>query len=337
MAEEETSGLGPPVEELDSIVQEVGRLSPGSVVRQIALQIMRGERVSRIYPLLQALKDVAPVRWREKEVAAWALGRADVAPQDRETVVHTLLETLEQQIREPVHRLMARTAARSAALVTLLLMLLMFLFGAPGGAVEEATFVVWSLLFLFTFPVMIIAISLLESGRQDRIRSAAADTLGKLGDPESVGTLAGELFTGSATVRAAAARALHRILPSLTSEHYGMLGPQSIANLGRALNHSDTQLVFKVLSALERVGTSHAIPFVEKLRRDGRTTRLRDAAESTLATLYARQKQEQMRETLLRVASSSGSPQDTLLRPARLTRSDNPEQLLRPSNSPEEA
>lgn len=333
---EDASGKGPPVEELDAIVQQVGRLSPGSVVRQIALQMMRGERVSRVYPLLQALKDAAPARWREREVAAWALGRADFEPQDRETAVNALLETLEQQIREPVHRLLARTAARSAAAAILLQMLLLYLFGTPLGAPGEAMLILWALLFLFTFPVMITAISMLESGRQDRIRSAAADSLGKLSDPESVGTLAGELFTGSAAVRAAAARALHRVLPTLTSEHYGALGPQSIANLGRALNHSDTQLVFKVLSALERVGTSHAIPFVEKLRRDGRTTRLRDAAENTLATLYARQKQEQMRDTLLRVASSPYSSQNTLLRPARFTMSDNPEQLLRPSSSPEE-
>ncbi len=108
------------------------------------------------------------------------------------------------------------------------------------------------------------------------------------------------------------------------------------ANLGRALNRSDTQLVFKVLSALEKVRTSHAIPFVEKLRRDGRATRLRDAAENTLATLYARQKQEQIRDTLLRVASTPDNPQETPLRPARFTMADDPEQLLRPSSSPEE-
>jgi hypothetical protein len=119
-------------------------------VRQIALQIIRGERVSRIYPLLQALTDSSLARRREREVAAWALGRV---------------------------------------------------------------------------------------------------------------------------------------------------------NLGRALNHSDTQLVFKVLSALEKVGTSHAIPFVEKLRR---------------------------------VASTPDNPPETMLCPARLTMVDDPEQLLRASSSLDE-
>ncbi len=44
MAEEAASGQGPSVEELDSIITQVGRLSPGSIARQIALQIIRGER-----------------------------------------------------------------------------------------------------------------------------------------------------------------------------------------------------------------------------------------------------------------------------------------------------
>ena len=78
----------------------------------------------------------------------------------------------------------------------------------------------------FTLPLP----SLIEKGRNDRVRVAAAKALANRGQIEAVGPIAGCLFDSRLEVRQACAEALHQLLPRVTDEHYGTLGADSISN-----------------------------------------------------------------------------------------------------------
>lgn len=320
----------PPLDEIDEVVSRLGSLAPSSPVRRAALAVMQGEPPETIQPLIAALLDPSPKRWQEREIAAWTLGRAPLHAQDRDAAVGTLLDVLEESVCEGPWQFWKRVAGR-AALPTLLLILFMRM--ASGGPSAEDGF----LAVLFTLYCMMMAVTAVigwnnESTNAYRVRAAAATALGNLRAPESGGALAGVLFHRDPGLRTAAALALHQVLPALTDDHYGQVGAQSVANLGRALNHSDNQLVYRVLEALKKVGTSHAIPFVERVEQRGRTIRLRDTAADVLVVLRERQRQENQRDTLLRPAPSPDNPADILLRPARDIGETDPQLLLRPSS-----
>jgi hypothetical protein len=168
--------------------------------------------------------------------------------------------------------------------------------------------------------------------RVNLLRSVAAASLGRLGAPESIGPLAGALFDRSPDVQEAAALALHNVLPAVTHEHFGVFGSESIVNLGKALAHSDYSLVMKILTALAKIGTSHAVPYVKRASVQGRTTRIREMAmDVVLPALASHEQRENERQTLMRGASIRTSSPDYLLRPATETGESAPQQLLRPT------
>jgi HEAT repeat protein len=315
------------LEETDAAVSEIARLPEGSVVRRTALALIRGETLETIRPLVGALADPSPKRWRERAVAAWTLGKARLGSQDTDTAVSALLEVLENGCRESLWRRYRRALGRS--LLT-------------ASCAGMAAFLLFALYLDDRFgyiPLAIAAPALLlrwfhsllnDVWCRDRVRAAAATALGHLRAPESAGTLAAVLHDGDPDVRHAAAQALHELLPTLTAGHFWLLGAQSIANLGRALSCPDGTLAFRVLEALEKVGTSHAIPFVERAARRGRTARFRDAASRVLSLLHERQSQENQRFTLLRPAEAPDA--SLLLRPARASGECDTQQLLRPAD-----
>jgi hypothetical protein len=168
-----------------------------------------------------------------------------------------------------------------------------------------------------------------QSRKRNCLRSAAAESLGRLAAPESLGALASALFDHNASVREAAAAALHTVLPTITEEHYGLLGTASMTALGRALKHGDTYLVLKLLAALGKIGTSHALPHVEQAAGEGRMIRVRDAAREALERMRERHRQEKEAQTLMRASYAVPAAPAELLRPARGSAPDDPLQLLR--------
>ena len=104
-----------------------------------------------------------------------------------------------------------------------------------------------------------------------------------------------------------------------------------MSKLGRALSDSDGSLVAKILDALEKVGTSHAIPHVERLFNTTRSTLVRDRSQRVLDVLNDRKARESEGRGLLRAARSPEDPA-ALLRPARTAAESEIEQLLRPTS-----
>jgi HEAT repeat protein len=321
---EPAAPAAPPLAEANAQVSLLGRIPESHPVRLAALSVARGEPIASIQPLIDALLDPSPDRWRVRAVAAWALSRTALTPEETDAATASLLDVLErarpERARDILFRLLKRHAALSLSAGTLAAVIVMLLLSRPWNYNGPELPEVWAIMTCATafmgLPLIIPASLSFDRNRDSRARVAAAEALGRLGQPESVGALSGALFDRSWRVRDAAAAALHRVLPVLTLDHYGLFGSQSIANLGRALGHPDAQLVSKALSALAAVGTSHAIPFVKRLTTSGRTLRLREAAEEVLAILERRQQSESVHATLLRPTQSPNDSAQVLVRAA---------------------
>jgi hypothetical protein len=274
------------------VISLIERLKFGSPVRRIAEAIVQGtlRLDENIQPLFAALANPRGRSWREREVAAWALGQIPLDAQERDAAAGMLLDILEGANREPMGQRVGRALVRGIPLIIFCLILDINVNPGP--------------IFTTIFPFLWIVGSLqYQKGCTNLVRARAAETLGRLRVPETVAGLATALFDRNSRVREAAAAALHEVLPTVTPNEYGLFGVNAVASLGRALNHADSLLVFKVLEALEKVGTSHAIPYVEKVAVQGRTIRLRDAAQSTLYMLQQRKQAETESQTLMRAAS----------------------------------
>ena len=325
-----------PLEDAEQAAASFGSLRPGNPVLRSALRLLRGEPIESIQPLHIALKDPNPKRWRERMAAAWVLGRTPLGPEDSDAAAGTLMNVLEHEFSERGRRKLVRWTVRtySAALVLAIFLIVTgLLFDRPPWSGEPFPLM---LLFLFlllgtvALPFSMVVQSLWEESRNDKVRAEAARALGHRGHVETVGSLAGCLFDCSFAVRQASAEALHRLLPAITGADYGILGADSVTKLGRVLTDSDGTLVAKALDALEKAGTSHAIPHVERLLRNTGSTLTRDRAQRVLDVLNARKRREIEGEGLLRAITSPQDPA-ALLRPAQSAAESEIEQLLRPA------
>jgi hypothetical protein len=160
-------------------------------------------------------------------------------------------------------------------------------------------FVMGSLASVLTIPLCLVY-GRLTNSHSDLLQAASAESLGRLHVVESIGPLAQKLFEPSVTVREAAAFALMQILPRLTDADCGSLDQHAINRLADALNHPNALLVFKILEALEKVGTGSALPAVERLSREGKTRQLQETARRVSIVLEERQRREREARHLMR-------------------------------------
>jgi hypothetical protein len=332
MPEETFPPVKPTAQEIDDILPLIARLPRGSQIRPLAVDLVRGESPATLQPFVASLNDGHGRRWRERAVSAWALGRAALSEDDKAAAAGTLMEDIEGQHPEPLLQRILRGAFITSGVIFTGLFIALILFGVPNDADE--IFIPLFVMHLLGLPIGIASSFQVDKNGNDRVRAEAARGLGHLDAPDGIGALAQALFDGSPLVRDTAAQALIRVLPLLTHADYGRFGAEAVTHLANALYHKDNQLVFRVLDALEKVGTSQAIPFVERMAKHGRTIRLRDAARDVLNTLYARKDREAHKDTLLRSSVADDQPA-FLLRPARTDDTAEVQALLRPSLSEE--
>jgi len=305
----------PTRQEIEEILALLDRLPARNPTRQIAFALLKRKfrPPGTIRPLLEPLTDPSVRRWREREVAAWVLGRALLAPAQAETAARTLADVLEDAL-PPDTRRVWRGFARWLLLALLLSLPTALLFGSRMGVeppllVMVAFFVLALIVLsaLLVIPAPLLARSLaVEDQGLNRVRAAAATALGRMGAAGCAGTLAGALFDHSPRVRDAAKAALYTTLPVLTPDHYGALDSQAVPNLCRALNHAEERLVLAVLEALEKMGDGRALPHVARLAAGTRTSRIQQAAARALPVLQERRRQEQAPGMLLRPAEPPG-------------------------------
>ncbi len=319
-------------EDIPRLVASLPRHSP---VRQLAEAVLgrTHQALDSVQPLFIALSHAAGRSWKEQLVAAWLLGQVPLTPQEQDAAANMLLDILGSRPRRRLVRGMKQGMVRAYGLV-LPVFLVVALFSPELPPDFLVHFLVLSTV---ASACLSLPLALWEWERSadhtNRLRAMAARTLGRLHVPESVGELAGAAFDRSPGVREAAAAALHEALPTLTDAHYGMFGAQSVENLGKVLSHPNSLLVSQTLDALRKVGTSHALPYVEQVAAQGRTVRLRDKADEVLGVLRVRQQQEAEAQTLLRAGIAPPIPAQHLLRPAQGVGNTEPQQLLRASDS----
>src|SRR5262245_38494888 len=85
-----------PPKEREETLRLLRRVSRRSPVRPSAESLLRGEPLPTldILPWMSILDGRPARRWRERAVAAWLLSRAPLDPQQRETVIASLLALL---------------------------------------------------------------------------------------------------------------------------------------------------------------------------------------------------------------------------------------------------
>jgi hypothetical protein len=269
----------------------------------------------QIEQLFSALTSTSKRNKKERVVAAWALGRAPLAPVEREAAAGSLLHILDTRSQ----------SVQSAWLRAWLRYGIVFPFALAFDIAENSGPVVTMLL----LPI-ILGTSVVQDLRTEKLlRSYAALSLGRRQAVEGIGALAAATFDRDARVRDSAASGLHEALPAVMLEHFGLLKREEISELAKVLEHPDNLLVFKVLGALDKIGTGVAIPAVEALRNRARIGRMQQEAERVLVVLKERQKQEEMGRTLLRATSSPDAPSEILVRPVQTTHESDPAVLLR--------
>src|SRR5262249_8359417 len=126
---------------------------------------------------------------------------------------------------------------------------------------------------------------------------------------------------------------LQRLLPLLTSGHYGQLGPQTVPDLCRSLEYYANSAPFclAILDALIKVGDGRAIKTVQKIADETPFSTVRAAAQNLLPILYERQRQEAEPQMLLRATQAPQTPSEQLLRPSQEKQEADAEVLLRAS------
>jgi len=185
-----------------------------------------------------------------------------------------------------------------------------------------------------------------------RTHRAAARKAAEYEDPRVVGHLANMLEVQDKDTRQVVEEALIGLLPKMRASDAGLLNAEQRESLYRGLRRKNPELVLAILKALEQIGDSRAIPYVEKLEKALQEQRAaaeaqgrsQEAAEIDNRILVAKEclqflqdhaQQEQARQTLLRASDAARVAPDSLLRPATGKSDQESGSLLRASR-PEE-
>ena len=313
----EQSPVQIPLEEVDQIVSRIAGMREMSATKRIALSTLSSltakPQGEAIQPLIGVLADPSLRRWKEREMAAWALGRSSLNDEEKDAAAAALMDVVENAATENPWRRASRYLIHDMAVG---FCFVMYMAMRDPWFFIRMPFIPALLMSSVSFlPISLPLSWLYEKTLNDRARVAAAVALCNLAIPETLGALAGALRDRNRALRVAAADALHQVLPTITADDFGKFGSQTITNLALALKYPDGRLVFKLLEALEKVGTGLAVPHVERLARSGRTTKVRDAAGRVVDILRARQHRENQSDRLLRSATSPADPSEVLLRP----------------------
>lgn len=287
--------------------------------------------------IITSTMDVSAWRWRESEVAFWALGRMPLSHERRKQAAAALAGFLKRDKFDGFYQVAIAWWGGVVFVTGIIAMargadLAMAALVAMGGACGFAPFV-W------------LAARLWGDLRFNQLRASSIESLGLIGSAECAEAVVAAMyetmyarervFQGS--VRQAAALALPRVLASLTPDCYLRMSARFVPNLCHLLNHVKEPLQRDILNALGRMGDGRAVFAVQRFIAKTDSKPLRKTAESVLPILERRQIQETAHSTLLRASAAPDDAPNVLLRPAYGGYEDPPQQLLRPAEASAEA
>ena len=304
--------------EMGQIVSQLQRASP---VRNVAEEVLNGARESTtpLLPLFSALADSSAYHWREQVVAAWAMGHVRLTDQERDAAAGMLLETLERDEEETLWERCLRGLLwgyGSMLPISLVSSLIVSNTGENGQWFDifpKLVLLMGTIASIAAVPIS-IANGSFNNRHFDLLRASCAETLGRLRVIESVGPLAERLFDSSSNVREFSCAALMQILPTLEGSDCDAIDDRSVKLLSDALVHPNVLLVFKILDALDRIGTGVALPAVERVTREGKTRQLQETAKKVAAVLSERLRKEDEVKHLMRSSTTPAFSNDNLMR-----------------------
>lgn len=335
------------VEEMKRIYGLLDRGRTHSDLRAIAEQMLTGEghRLSSLQPLIKPLIRPARHPWRERQVAAWILGRASLEPAQRDFAVNALIEVVEGKLEPEVQDRIK--VSLTWALLPSLFMIPMLLAGSTEGGAVEFVGPLISMYFIVFFPLMLALARIRDRRGSNQICAEALNSLGRLQATQSLPQVAAAAVFGSRNgrrrkvrriIQYAAQSALLPILVTLTPEHYGQIPSETLVHLGRLLRESDERLVVAILNAFAHVGNNLALQEVERLAsgqgRASRSPRIQEAAQYALPHIQTRIARQNEPRTLLRGSAIPQTPQEQLLRPIQDAENSHPMEMLRASADP---
>jgi hypothetical protein len=323
------SALAPTETELRAVRRSLRFLRRDNPARRLAECALAGEppESDLVEAVLERLDRFRPAQYVEPQLSAWAIGVSELTT---------------QQERSAIGRLDAVVAggwaAQSRDLAVTAAVFLVSYIGVLWGCAA-----IFHQLGSFGNSLTALSAALLTCGGatalltdrsfRKRTRVAAMTALARLKSVEGLPALATALRdpTSAVEVQMAAARAVRMLLPRLSEQDTEWLDAGTLRRLVTALRSTNEPLVLAIIDAFGKVGDGRVLREVERAVLQGRTQRVRDAANAILPVLRERHRQAQDAARLLRPASA---PEDnTLLRPASGPPEADPAVLLRPGDA----
>ena len=292
-----------------------------SPLRHLIEMILGGASQSQISnsPLFTALASSPASRWKERVLAAWAMGRVKLSRDEKNAAENMLMETVAPEEADTFLDRLLRGFSWGYGLmspIALVGSIILSKFGSEmdwGVAFIQLLVTLGTLSSLFTIPYCF------WWGHEDAIhmnilRAASAESLGRLHIFGSIGALSKAVYDSNALVQESSTSALMEILPLIQEDHRNEINEVSMHAMGELLSHPNSMLVVRALEALEVVGTGKMIPYVEHMIQFGAGHGLREKARKTLSVLEQRRKNELESQHLMRAAIAPNDEQDLLLR-----------------------
>src|SRR5258706_11353885 len=193
------------LEEVDLVVSRLAKMRGMSATKRLALATLSSltgkPQGETIQPLIGVLGDPSLRKWKEREMAAWTLGRTSLNADEKDAAAATLMDVLESAANENIWRQLGRILAID--IVAAFAMILFWRMLNPWsfwGQPFSFVFFRFSIMFL---PVTVPLCLLGQKSLNDRARIASAVALGNLAIPETVGALAGALRDRNRAIRVA--------------------------------------------------------------------------------------------------------------------------------------
>ncbi len=313
--------------------------------------------------LCDTVENASESLWREKSLAAWAMGRADLNEAQGKRAVEALSTLADFKSHGQLMRFgmsggralgrMIRFAVKSlgvllfCGILSWLGILLTGAEGSPLGNLFHFLVVFCWIAAALTLVAAVIGVPLIlpasfitDADHALEMRGEATQALVRIGRVEAVPALLRTAKTNFLFFSRGGKAALKVCLPLLTEDHASRMDRDAVPNLCTLLHeeahrssyHHDAEWMFALCFALEKIGDGRALPVVEKLMLQNKIPALTQRLLYLKPLLEERARRQTAQSTLLR-GSEAPLRLETLLRPVTSAAPTEPQQLLRPSSS----
>lgn len=291
-------------EERQRIETLLTTVSPKSPVRG-AVETLLADPTATVplEPLYAVLRRPSSRRWREQQLAVWALARLAERNEQREKTVDAFAKVLSGVFFFQV--------LTGIGVVALTIMVITIITWKKAGAFSA---------FLDVLPTFFSFMSV-KAAFANPVREEAAGALGKLRAVEALDSLVQAELGALKTLKRKMRETILSLLPALTPDHYGKLQPHTLRLLAIMLeNQTEEGNAHLILDALDKVGDRSVLPILNRIARGkgkvGRLPSVRAAASQVIAHIEERLAKHKESDLLLRIASETSSSAN-LLRPSK--------------------